>query len=73
VALSPAGAIAWLEYAGTSGYTLKATSLRPRGRSGLEATPQSIDAGLIVRGSLRFEGRTLRWVRDGVARSQTLP
>jgi hypothetical protein len=71
-AVSGAGAVAWLEYAGTTGYALKATTLRPRGRSGFETNPQPIDSGQIVQGSVRFDGRTLRWIRDGIARSQTL-
>jgi hypothetical protein len=72
VVLSPAGAVAWLESTGTSGYTLKATTLRPRGRSGFATAPQQIDAGQIARRSVRFAGLTLSWVRDGVAHSQTL-
>jgi hypothetical protein len=69
VALSADGAVAWLETstAGTNttrGLRLWATTLKPRGRSAFAAIPSMIDAGLIDPASVRFHGRTLRWVRD---------
>jgi hypothetical protein len=72
VAVSPAGAVAWLEYAAANAYTLKATPLRPRGRSGLAVSPQQVDSGQIDRTSVRFDGRTLTWTRDGLSHSQRI-
>jgi hypothetical protein len=68
VAVSAKGAVAWLETstAGTNTtgrLQLWATTLEPRGRSGYAAVPSMIDAGSIDPASVRFHGRTLRWVR----------
>lgn len=69
LALSPNGAVAWLENA-TAGANvisksrLWATVLTPRGGSGFAAAPALIDTGSIDPSSLRFEKRTLSWVRD---------
>jgi hypothetical protein len=69
VALSAEGAVAWLEArtAGTNttgGLQLMATTLEPRGRAGFARVASMIDAGSIDPASVRFHGRTLRWVRD---------
>ena len=69
LALSPTCAVAWLENATvganvTGRLELWATVLTHRGRTGLAAAPAMIDAGSIDSSSVRFEGRTLYWVRD---------
>ena len=75
LALSPKGAVAWLQNS-TVGATvrtrlqLRATVLAPRGDSSLAAAPTMIDAGSIDPASMRFEGLTLFWVRDQVQHRQ---
>jgi len=72
VALSPDGALAWLQNITvgpnvTTGLQLWASALRPSGRSGLAASPQLLDSGAIEARSLRFQGHTLYWTcADGV-------
>lgn len=66
LALSTAGAVAWL-----AGDTLRGTALRPRGRRALTAAPAELDRGAITK--LRFErGRLLRWRSGGAPRSASL-
>jgi hypothetical protein len=77
LALSPKGAVAWLQNSTvgasvSSRLQLWATVLIPRGRSGFAAAPAMIDAGSIDPSSLRFEGRTLYWVRDEQRHRQQL-
>jgi hypothetical protein len=76
VVLSPAGAVAWLEYTQTtatsSSYALHATALHAKDARHLTGSPTEIDTGAIDRHSLRFDGLTLRWMRDGQPHSQTL-
>jgi hypothetical protein len=64
LALSPKGALAWLE-SGSSGYSLRAAALHRRGRSSFTASSSMLDMGQIDPHSLRFVGRTLHWVREG--------
>ena len=69
LALSPKGAVAWLQNITvganvSSSLRLWATSLAPSGRSSLAAAPVMVDAGLIAPSSVRFYGRTLYWLRD---------
>ncbi len=77
VALSPEGAVAWLENSTrganvSSGLQLWATALNPRGRSSLTAAPLMLNAGSIDPSSLRFDGRTLHWIRNGAQHHQVL-
>ena len=77
LALSPTCAVAWLENATaganvTGRLELWATVLTHRGRTGLAAAPAMIDAGSIDSSSVRFEGRTLYWVRDHEQHRQAL-
>ncbi len=77
VALSPKGAMAWLENSTRgasviSGLQLWATALNLHGRSSLAAAPRILDAGSIDPSSLRFDGRTLYWIRDGRQHHQVL-
>ena len=77
LALSPKGAVAWLQNstAGSNVTTrlqLWATVLIPRGRSSFTAAPAMIDAGSIDPSSVRLEGRTLYWVRDDEQHRQQL-
>jgi len=70
--LSPAGAVAWLEYTGSSSYELRGTALRTTDPTRLTGAPALIDSGAIDRPSLRFDGLTLRWTRDGQPHTQAL-
>jgi hypothetical protein len=71
LAVSPAGALAWLEPTTTSsGATLQAMVLRRGGPGHLTGTVRTLDTGAIA--SLRFSGRTLSWSNTGVPKSQTL-
>jgi hypothetical protein len=71
LAVSPAGAVAWLGPTTTSsGVTLQAMVLDPGAPGHLTGTAQTLDTGAI--GSLRFKGLTLSWSNTGVAKSQTL-
>jgi len=77
LALSPDGAVAWLQNRTvgariSSGLQLWATVLTARGRSGLAAAPAVIDVGSIDPRSVRFERRTLYWARDHIAHQQEL-
>jgi hypothetical protein len=77
IALSAKGAVAWLQNATaganvTASLQLWATALTRRGRSSFTALPALIDAGSIDPSSLRFDRRTLYWVRDHVPHRQTL-
>jgi hypothetical protein len=77
LALSPDGALAWLQNAvvgetATGMLQLWATALAPRSRFALEAAPSMIDSGSIARASVRFQGRVLEWTRDGAPHSKTL-
>ena len=78
VALSPQGALAWLQ-SSTVGATVSkrlqlwATALQPGGRSRLAATPAMIDTGSIDPASVRFSGRTLHWTRDRQRHHLALP
>lgn len=55
-ALSPLGAVAWVDGAGA----LSATRLRTDGRR-LRGTPVSLSPGSVTAGSLRFSGLNLSW------------
>ena len=77
VALSAKGAMAWLENSTrganvSSGLQLWATALKPRGHSSLTAAPLMLDAGSMDPLSLRFDGRTLDWIRNGAQHHQVL-
>lgn len=64
VALSADDRLAWVQQS-PSAKRLEATVLRPRGRSGLSASPKAIDSGNINLASVRISGRTLFWTKDG--------
>jgi hypothetical protein len=64
VALSSDDRLAWVEQ-GAAAKQLRAAVLRPRGRTGLSASPRTIDSGNINAGSVRLSGRTLFWTKDG--------
>lgn len=71
LALSSAGAVAWLEPTTTSsGEVLQAMVLRRGGPGHLSGSVQTLDTGAI--GSLRFNGLTLTWTNAGMGKSQTL-
>jgi hypothetical protein len=77
VALSSKAAVAWLENSTvgsnvSSELRLWATVLNPRGRSSLAALPAMIDAGSIDPSSVRFDRRTLYWIRDREQHHQEL-
>jgi hypothetical protein len=68
LALSPKGAVAWLQARTvdsrvTSTLQLWATRLAPRGRSTLAAASSVVDTGSIDPSSVRFDGLTLYWTR----------
>ncbi len=72
VTLSPGGAVAWLQPGPATGQsTLLATALRPSGQA-LAGAPQRLDSGAIDPGSLRFDGLTLHWTKDGQPNSQAV-
>ena len=67
VALSPMGALAWLQTAvlgagASSRLQLWATPLKSGSRSTLTAAPSMIDSGAINPRSVRFDGANLYWV-----------
>lgn len=71
VAVSPAGAVAWVLGSGSPAPVLQAMVLH-YGRPGqLTGTTQALDSGAICQ-SLRFTGLTLQWTNSGQAKSQTL-
>ena len=70
LAVSPRGAVAWVQPG--NGYSLMATVLHKRGRSGFAARPKQIDSGNSFISSVRFTGLTLRWKRNGRAYQKTL-
>ena len=77
LALSPNGAVAWLQNRTadanvTSSLQLWATALTARGRPGLAAAPTIIDTGAGDPSSLRLERRTLHWSRDRVQHRREL-
>jgi hypothetical protein len=71
VAVSAAGAVAWVQATGSSASLLQGMVLHPGGRGRLTGTEQTLDTGLIGR-SPRFTGLRLRWTNSGRVRSQTL-
>jgi hypothetical protein len=72
VALSPEGAIAWLESGAGGDTTLMGTALHPSGSTGLSGSAQQLDTGAIDPKSLRFIGLTLSWSKNGQTFSRTL-
>jgi hypothetical protein len=71
IALSSAGAIAWLTpTSSSSGVTLQAMVLRRGSPGHLSGTVRTLDTGAI--GSLRFNGSTLSWTNAGTPKSQPL-
>ncbi len=60
--LTKTGAVAWTEAGGGS------TAVRARDRDGL----RTLDTGAIEPASLKLEGSTVSWVKDGVRSSATL-
>jgi hypothetical protein len=71
VAVSAAGAVAWVQATGSSDSLLLAMLLRAGGRGQLTGTEQTLDTGLIGQ-SLQFTGLMLRWTNSGQLKSQTL-
>jgi len=72
VALSPDGAVAWLQGDAGGGATLLGTALHPGGATGLSGSPQQLDTGAIDPKSLRFIGLTLSWSKSGQTFTQTM-
>jgi hypothetical protein len=77
LALSPKGAVAWLENSTTgaqvtSRLQLWATLLAPHRHSGFATAPVMIDAGSIDPFSVRFDRRTLYWIRGRGQHRQAL-
>lgn len=74
LAVSPLGALAWVQSPGatssSSPPTLQAVVLRRGAPRQLTGTIQTLDTGAI--GSLSFSGLSLRWTNAGQAKSQTL-
>jgi hypothetical protein len=73
LAVSSAGAAAWIAIGGTSTETLQAIVLHPAGRRQLRGTVETLDTGATgTLRSLRFTGLTLQWNSAGQAKRQVL-
>jgi hypothetical protein len=73
LAMSPNGALAWLQSNGPRNYQLFATLLKPEGRTGFSTSPRMIDSGNIGLGSVRFiSDHTLTWTNGGTVHEMTL-
>jgi hypothetical protein len=71
VAVSAAGAVAWVQATGSSASLLQAMVLHRGGRGQLTGTEQTLDTGSIGP-RLRFTGLSLQWTNSGQVKSQTL-
>jgi hypothetical protein len=71
VAVSSAGAVAWVQPNSSSTATLRAVVLHDAGPGRLTRTVQTLDTGNIGR-SLAFSGLTLHWTSSGQAKTQAL-
>ena len=71
LALSPAGAAAWVESTAASSSTLYAIGVRPAGRASLSGSVTVIDSGQTIT-SVSFAGSTLRWSNGGQPKRQRL-
>jgi hypothetical protein len=78
LALSPAGAVAWVvstpasASASSSTSTLYAVVVHPSGHGSLSGRPAVVDSGQTI-SSVSFAGSTLRWSNGGQPKSQTVP